>query len=471
MKIENTKVLLALATLSFIPTLWLYTIGEEGIYTISSMEMWQSKNWLIQTMFGVNLQRPPLMNWLVAGVAQVIGWSHVVIATRFISIVASLGMVVWLYWLCIRLFQDRSFALFAALSCLSLADLLLYRGWLAYTDPLFSFFVFGAMASLWVATIERHKGWLFASIVLVSCALLTKAITAYVFYGTAVLVLLTNRQQRAFLLSPGSLLILLSVAIVPYIWLTSIPQLGGQGSSLLNEIRLKLSSIDGGEYFVRLFTYPLDTVWRLSPPVLIALYLLLRRRELQPETSSGHFNTALIITVLTISPYSLAPHGGIRYLLPVYPFVALICARIIWRAGESSRKLAEKWFIGIITFKFIFVLILFPYYQSHVRGENYVTAARHITRQTDGYPVYVHDFRDVAESIVTQIDIDRLPLPTMKSPPKTWSDGFLLSSDASEANGHLVEKIQLGGDHIYLLCRGSACQAPKSPEQATSLLK
>jgi len=458
---HRTKLFLILAALSFIPTLWLYSVGEEGLYTISSMEMWESKDWLIQTVYGINQQRPPLMNWLVIGVSSLIGWSHVLVATRIVTIAATLGMVGWLYWLCKKLFHDPSFALFTSLACLSLLDLILYRGWLAYTDPVFSFFTFGAITTLWVATAERHKGWLFASIILVSCALLTKAITAYLFYATAVFVLLFNRPQRDFLLSPRAILILSSIAIVPYVWLASLPKLNGQGASLLYEIQLKLSSIDGTDYLARLFAYPLEAALRFAPVSLIALYLLFRKRDLQPETTKDQYQAGLFIALLSILPYWLAPQGGIRYLLPMYPIIALICARIIWRAGESTRNLTMNWFAAIIAFKFVFVLLIAPYYQSHVRGENYVTAARDIMRKTAGYPVYVKDFRDVAESIVTQIDIDRYPLPTLKSPPEGWDNGFLLSENDDPSKGKLFEEIPLGGNHIYLLCRGSACQNPQ----------
>ena len=125
------------------PTLFFYLVGEEGIYTITSMEMWHQQNWIQQIMYGVDNQRPPLVNWLIMPLANLIGWQHVVIAARSVSVAATLGSVAWLYWLSRKLFGDKSLALFAALACLSLADLLLYRGWLSYTDPVFAFFTFG----------------------------------------------------------------------------------------------------------------------------------------------------------------------------------------------------------------------------------------------------------------------------------------------------------------------------------------
>ncbi|MCX7194010.1 MAG: dolichyl-phosphate-mannose--protein mannosyltransferase, partial [Proteobacteria bacterium] len=134
---NRTVLLLWLAALSFIPALGFYLVGEEGSYTIISMEMWHSRDWLIQTIYGNNLQRPPLITWLTIPIATLIGWSHILIAIRLITVAATLGMAGWLYWLARKLFDDKAFALFAALTCLSLADLLLYRGWLSYTDPLF----------------------------------------------------------------------------------------------------------------------------------------------------------------------------------------------------------------------------------------------------------------------------------------------------------------------------------------------
>lgn len=457
---QRTRLLLILAALSFIPTLFFYMVGEEGIYSISTLEMWHNRNWMIQTLYGINLQRPPLMNWLTVPVAHLLGWAHVLVAIRLVSVIATLGMTAWLYWLCRRLFADQAFALFAALACLSLADLQLYRGWLAYTDPLFAFFTFGAMATLWVAGLERHRGWLFMSVLMVSCALLTKAFTAYVFYGTVIFVLLWQRAPRSFLLSPISLLILCSTLIVPYAWFSSLPQHGGQSSSMmLNEIVIKLIPENGFGYLQRLFLYPLETAFWLSPVVLLAVYLLLRRRVWQPETAAAHFQCAQLITGLAILPYWLAPQGGIRYLLPIYPMLALVGARYIWRAGEMARKLALRWFAGLIAFKFIFALVLFPYYQSAYRGENYVATAHIIVKKTAGFPLYGKDFRSTGENIIGQIDIDRLPLPPVQQPPDSWDNGFWLGPEADEKIGRVAEKYVVAKDEFYLLCRGAACLA------------
>lgn len=446
--------LIGFAALSFLPTLFFYTVGEEGIYTISTMEMWQSRNWFIETMYGVNLQRPPLMNWLGVGVAQLLGWTHVLHSIRLLSIAATLGMAAWLYWLSARLFADRSFSAFAALACLAMSDLALYRGWLAYTDPLFAFFTFGAMASLWVAALEKHKSWLLASVLLVSCALLTKAFTAYVFYATVGFVLLWRQETRRFLLSPAALLILFSALIVPYLWFSSIPQAGGQSGSMLNEIVRKLA-VEGGAlgYLKKLLAFPLEVTFRLSPVVLLATYLLLRKRMVTDETFPTYFRAAAWMTALGFLPYWLSPQSSIRYLLPLYPFIALLAARLIWRAGEAGRLLALRWFAGLLIFKLLFSVLLYPYYQSHFRGKNYVTAAHEIAAQTISFPLYSNDPRSITENIVSEINRLNMPNRLVFAPPPHWDNGFLLAMEI-ESNSQVFSKLRVANDNLYLLCRG-----------------
>lgn len=450
-------ILLWLAALSFLPTLVFYVVGEEGIYTISTLEMWHSQNWFIQTLYGHNLQRPPLMNWLALPLIALLGESQVLLAIRLLSVAATLGMAAWLYWLTRKLWGDKSFALFAALSYLSLADLLLYRGWLAYTDPLFGFFIFGAIATLWVSCVERHKGWLALSVLLIGCALLTKVFTAYLFYASAILVLLWQRPYRAFLLTPTALLILATALIAPYFWFASLPQASGQSSSMMGEIARKLSAQDAWAYLQRLLIYPLETLIWLAPAPLLAIYLLARKRLVQAESLPVHFQVALWITMLSVLPYWLAPQGGIRYLVPIYPLITLLSARLIWRSGTTGQQLALRWFAGIIAFKFMFALALFPYYQTHYRGENYVIAAHELTQLTQQFPVYINDTRSISLNIIGQMDIDRLPRPPLVIPPAQWDNGFLLIAEPQHLGSQLVKKITVAKDDIYLFCRGAAC--------------
>ncbi len=451
-----TEWLLLLGALSFVPTLFFYLVGEEGIYTISSMEMAHQGTWLKQTLYGADNGRPPLVNWLIVPIAQLIGWAQVTIAARLVSVLATLGMVATVYGLARRLTQDRSFALFAALTCLCLADLLLYRGWLTYTDPVFAFFTFAAMASLWIAAQEKRPLWLLLSILLISAALLTKAFTAYLFFGTALFVLLWQHEQRRFLLSPTAIAIFALAFIVPWLWFTRVAQ-PGHSSGMVGEILRKLSAEGLLPYLQRLVIYPLQTALELSPPIALALYLRLRRRVQQE--AAPHVTTGLWIAFLCFLPYWLAPQGGIRYLLPIYPLIALVCADLIWRSGEAAKILALRWFAAIIAVKFLFALVLFPWYQASYRGKNYVETARVIMERTKGQPLYVTDFRAEALSIVSAIDATRFPQQApLTFPPAKFDSGFVISMQEDPERGDVAEIYTVAKDKIYLLCKGKACE-------------
>ncbi len=445
-------------TFSFVPTLFFYLVGEEGSYVTSSFEMMHLHKWFQLLIYGLDFGRPPLMNWLIIPVANLIGWQHAVIAIRLVSATATLGTIIWLYWLSLKLFSDKSFALFAALTGLSLADWLLYRGWLSYSDPVFAFFTFGAMATLWVACIERNRGSLLLSVLLVSCGMFTKTFTAYIFYGTIAFILLWQRQARLFILSPRSIFVFSLALVIPLAWFSTIPH-GGSSTAMWGEIMRKFTSQNFNDYFLYLVAFPIEVIVRLSPALLLAIYLLLRRRVLDIENASGYFLTALWTVGLGFLPYWLAPYSNVRYLLPLYPMIALISARIIWRAGESGRKLALRWFTGIIIFKFIFVLFLFPFYQAYYRGENYAQTAQIIIKRTQGFPLYVTDSRSIGLSIVGYIDMMRYPQPPLLFPPNDFGSGYVLSMEVDKELGELSEAYTVAADQIFLLCRGAACDA------------
>src|SRR5207249_1658856 len=167
-------------------------------FTISAQEMWANRQFLVMTHYGSVYPRPGLFPLLIAGVSNILGWSNVLIAARMIAISATILTGLTLAWLVLRIYGDRTLAALSAAIFLS-GDVLLYRGWLAYADPLFALFTFGAMACLWVAVNERRAGLLALAAVGLMGAFLAKVLTAYVFYGVLGLVLLWRHGNRRFL--------------------------------------------------------------------------------------------------------------------------------------------------------------------------------------------------------------------------------------------------------------------------------
>ncbi len=423
--------------------------------------MWFHGEWLRQLLYGGSLQHPPLFNWLLIPLANAVGWEHMLGAARAIVIAATLltGLIVG--WLAHILYRDRVFAAFSAAVYVTLADLFFYRGWLAYVDPLFAFFVAGSIACLWVACLRRERIQLVVAVAALTAAFMSKALTAYVFYGTALFVLLFDRQYRAFLLSPASGLVHAIGAALPLAWLGLISANTGQGGRMFADIVAKLGPEGLADYLGKLLIYPVNTMARLGPVIFIAAYYLWRRRGTAPDAEARHTRTAAAIALINVLPYWLAPQSHSRYLMPLYPFFALAIARVIWLAGAHAQRVTQHWLGALIALKLVMVLFAFPYYQKHFRGENFAAAARDIHARTAGYPLYVSNVSASGLSVAAHIDILRLPQAPLVFPPEHWDSGFVMAYEADPKTGQMVQRYRLGGNNLYLLCRGAACDSVK----------
>lgn len=454
----SIRLLLIAAALSFLPMLNLYYVGEEAIFPITSMEMAQHGVWLKQYLYGSDVQHNPLFNWLIIPLANLAGWQHVLLVARGLTVAATLATAAVLAWLTWRLFRDRRFAAFAALVHLTFADVLMYRGWLAYVDPLFALFVFAAIALLWVACAESRPALLWVAAIALTCALLSKAFTAYVFYGAAFAVLFWDRDYRRLLLGLPSLAAHAAMLAAPLLWFAAIPSGHSQSGRMFDEILAKLAFPDIGDYLAKLLLYPLEVWSGLLPAGALVAYFALRRRIAPGEGDHRHFRTALLIGALNFLPYWLAPYSGVRYLIPIYPLFALVAAWLIWQAGDAAVRTTRRWLAATIAFSFALGLFIFPYYQHKFRGENYALAAADIISLTQGRPLYVTDSTSAGLNVTAYVNQLRHPQQALQFPSDKLADGFIIARTPASPPDRIVREYRLGGDMLYLLCRGTACE-------------
>jgi 4-amino-4-deoxy-L-arabinose transferase-like glycosyltransferase len=180
---------------SFVPLLFLQYVGEEAVYTITAQEMRANQEYFLTTLYGQPYGRPGLYSLAILLLSRLLGEQHILIAARLITASATVLSAVTLAWLIRKLFKDRLFAAFGPAVFLS-GDVLLQRGWLAYSDPIFSFFVFGAMACLWVAVEERRYSLLILAAFALIASFLTKLPTGYLCYVVLGFVLLWRHPNR-----------------------------------------------------------------------------------------------------------------------------------------------------------------------------------------------------------------------------------------------------------------------------------
>jgi 4-amino-4-deoxy-L-arabinose transferase-like glycosyltransferase len=258
----SLKWLFILTTASFFLSLFLPYIGEEAVYTISSYEMWYHHHYLYPTTYGLSYWRPPLFNWLIILFANLIGWQHMLAASRLVTALATIATSFLLIWLANCLFKKSNFGLFAALIYLT-SDALFYHGWLAYSDPLFAFFVVSAISFLWVANLERCYGLVWLSVVFLIAAFMTKALTAYVFYIISFcFIIYYNGKIRAFILKPINFLPYLFSILFYFFWNISSHRITETG--MWGDIFNKFQAINWRGYIQQIIVFPLEVFWHVS---------------------------------------------------------------------------------------------------------------------------------------------------------------------------------------------------------------
>ncbi len=451
--------LYAAAALSLATTLTLPYIGEEAVYTITSLEMRLNHDFFVNTLYGNNYGRPPFLNWLIIPLAETLGWDRMLLASRLVAAVATVATGLLLAWLTLNLTRNRELAALSAAVFLS-GDALFYRGWLAYSDPLFTLCVFGAIACLWVSVRQRRGMLLWIAAALLACGFLTKSQTAYLFYGVAFAALLLQRDAWRYLFGVNSVLAHAAALAALFVWNAVLTH--GLQNHTVGEIAHKLMTVEMGDYLNQLWSFPLETVLRFMPASLIAIYFGWRLRTAPATDAAGaEFPWRVLLAMLIVNylPYWLGPKTHIRYIMPLYPLISLLIAAAIWRCGERPLAVAARWLMAAIIFRYVYGLGLFPWYQQHYRGDYAATAAQ-VTAATRGYPLYVTDVSATGLSVTAHLDTMRYPEPYLRWPPPQWDSGFVLSYTPNAELGQVKASYRLGGSMLYLLCRGAACAAP-----------
>lgn len=460
-------ILLGMAALSFIPTLFLPYIGEEGVYTITSMEMARSREWLVPTLYGVSYTRPPLVNWLMIPLTKWLGWQNILLASRIIAAVATVGTGLLLIVFVRRIYGNMHLAVLSGLFFFS-GDILFNRGWLAYVDPHFSFFIFLAISSMLLAVHENRPWFLTGVLVGLTGAFMSKALTGHVFYAISLLVVFSiEKENRRILLNPVSILLHVLAFAYPLFW-WSLVETSGTKHHMLWVLIAKLSG-EGSQfslwsYIGERFAYLGETFRCLLPGSALVTYLIYHTRGFPSLKEIPLARVIMWFVLLNYLPYLFSPSTNIRYILPLYPWCALLVTMFLVRSTEFR---LDRWIYSLfgvlITLKFVAGIWFFSWYEMNFRSGDFEKSAQHVIAQTKEHPLYVVDGTYLGLSLTAHINLLRFPEGPLTKPDNDWADGFVLSGNYNSIEGQKVHTYIFARGELYLHCRGSAC--PKETQQ------
>lgn len=460
---NNQKLLwgiITLAALSFFSTLTHPYNGEEAVYTITSLEMWYRKQWIISYLLGFEYGRPPLFNWLIIPIAKLLGWNHLLLASRLVTIAATFISSFVLFILMEKLFKLRLMS-WLGVGCYLSGDLLVRRGWLAYADPLFACTIFIAVASLWLALEENRRRYFILAAVGVIASYLCKALTGYIFYGLSLLVFLVLHPNRRFLFSMSSITAHIACFIFLIVWLLFFSSEFLQAGMFL-DISSKFTLQHLPNYLMKICLYPFDTVYRWLPVSGVLMYFWLKdKTAFQFFIQSIKENRTLYILfwliLLNYIPFWVAPVVRIRYLLPLYPFVAILFAFALYHLGQEKIRITLYWLLAGVVLKYCLAFFVFPYYENNIRG-SYEKIAQDITNIVGEKPLYSNDYTALGLSVVAHLDLLRLPSSPITRSPKNWESGFVLEFKDQHPGATLYKTYNSSKNKLYLFCKGEACR-------------
>ena len=450
MNLMTNKTLAVLIALSFGVMLFSVQVtGEESVYTVMSYEMWFHKNWLSPTLYGEPYHRPPMINWLVIGLSSIAGWEYSLAAVRLVSAVSTLTSGWLIYWFVKRCWGEQDFAWLSALLYLTAWQVLGGYGWKGYSDALFGAFVQASMLFAYLSLRERSYRWMLLAIVLAYFGFLTKAITAYVFIGVAILVSAAYLKAWEFLFRRKTILVGLAAPALMAVWFVVSPTGDKMASGMTGDVIERALVFDLVSVTKHLGVFAAETTLNMMPlTVLLVLVIKSDRRKLLVQ----EFLPFGVIALLNILPYWLAPMGHARYLMPVYGFVAIYIAGVI-RDNERLCRIAGRLIVILVMIKLAFAAVLFPLYTANFRP-NIADIAGDILHLTQGSKLYSVDYTWIGISVSDEINKRRFPLPPATSTYSESDSGFVYSHTRRDDIGPLVKDYQ---QRLFLHCVGTGC--------------
>ncbi len=325
--------------------------GEEANRVLTAYEMVKSGDFFNLTHLGEPYyEKPPLFMWVVVLFSKLFGWSQE--SARLISVLSSFLTALLVYFFGKAIFGKKEYALTGALILLTFGDLALFYGYWAEIDAFHMFLYFLSAVGGFFLLKKGKTTLAFAWAGLLTALLfLTKGIPAFYHVPLTFLVLLIyfNLWREIFTLK--TLYGLFSLLFPLGVWYLNLKHPKVYLIHLWWESFSRTPVAEKGGFLKHLLVYPLLNFRQLLPH---SLYMFLsgfwKKFDLSGETK-----LLLTLTVLNYLPYLISPGGKGRYILIIFPYLALLFAKSL--KGFLERVPSKGWFLGTYTLLGVLFLI------------------------------------------------------------------------------------------------------------------
>ena len=318
-------------------------LGEEARRTIVAYEMSKTGNLAQPTFLGEPYyNKPPLFNWLILLSSKLIPWSE--LTARAVTLTSLLLILIVVYALSRLVVRDRpEVALMAPLVFISFSDVLFWYGYLAEIDITLTMVNTLIVLALIKGVKSSNYLYICLSGLLTGVSFLLKGIPSYAFWflSSVALILFYRKELNAKFYASLIIAGLLSM-IIPLLWLLQTQDPQTYTITLLRETFSKVKGDSGPlDFLTHALSYPLLNLKQLLPASLIVLYAVLKRRI---RGLPDELKALLLICLLNYLPYIVSAGSRGRYVLPLFPLLAIVFAYVILQ----DRKLTKFFFASVV---------------------------------------------------------------------------------------------------------------------------
>ncbi len=384
--------LLALGLTIYVSRVGALTIrGEETRRVSITREMLEHHNVFVQTeQDEVFAERPPLCNWIIA-CGILISGSDSVVPARLFSAFATIATSLLLYAYG-RSVMSRVGALAAATGYLTMGQIMQLGG-MAENEAVMTL-TFSAGLLLWEWGYRQRwpasRTWCLAY-GCIALATLTKGLQGPVYFvgGVSLFLVLKNDVKfaatRAHVVAVCLFLLIIGLWQVPYLWYVG-PHLAWE--TWTSEILKKTELLGPGKLVAHLATFPLVLLGGMLPWswLLVAFADRRFRASLDPRRRSVAM-FCLCAWIVAFPTVWFACGGRVRYLMPLFPMVAVLIAIVIdeachaakatWlgRAWNASLRLSAVAGLAVAVFATTLTVLPVSFYSAPNRFHLFVYAA------------------------------------------------------------------------------------------------
>ncbi len=352
---------------------------DSWCYARVSVEMLLSGDWVVPSWQGeAFLEKPPLLFWLTALIYRIAGVSE--FGAGVLAGASVLGCVLIVYLLGARAAGRPAGLMGAVLLCL--LPMFIKWGRTYTTDPLFTLLCVAALASAWYAN-QKPRIWLAAG-VLAALAVLTRgAATLPLLMALAALIYLQGqgaREPRRRWIWGGAAMLLFVAIAVPWHWL--VYERTGDlflntyvGTHTLQRLQSNLIDSERADDPAYYLKHLVRTGWPGLPFILWGLVRLKRAWRPCSDPVGLLDRTLVVYLVCQVAMLAVVASRSPRYLLPLYPALALLGARGLVH-GMDDRALGRlrRWCTTGLVLA-VGVIALWPWTIGTPRGRSFRSLA------------------------------------------------------------------------------------------------